>query len=62
MLNLKPNENVLDVGCGIGGSAFLMTQVHTLLLYTRCRQCKLNTRTVHLYLLIPVLRVTSKSL
>lgn len=26
-LSLKPGQSVLDVGCGIGGSAFLMTQV-----------------------------------
>ena len=26
MLKLKPKETVLDVGCGIGGSAFLMAQ------------------------------------
>ena len=24
LLNLKTNQKVLDVGCGIGGSAFLM--------------------------------------
>lgn len=28
MLKLRPNERVLDVGCGIGGSAFLMAEKH----------------------------------
>lgn len=27
MLNLHPGEHVLDVGSGLGGSAFLMAQV-----------------------------------
>ena len=27
MLNLKPGQSVLDVGSGIGGSAFMMAQV-----------------------------------
>ena len=27
MLDLKPGQQVLDVGCGIGGSAFLMAEV-----------------------------------
>ena len=28
MLKLKPNEKVLDVGCGIGGGDFLMSEKH----------------------------------
>jgi len=28
-LKLKPDELVLDVGCGLGGAAFLMAQVLT---------------------------------
>jgi phosphoethanolamine N-methyltransferase len=27
-LDLKPNQRVLDVGCGIGGGDFLMSQVY----------------------------------
>ena len=27
MLNLKENNKVLDIGCGIGGSAFYMARV-----------------------------------
>ena len=27
MLDLKPDQNVLDLGCGIGGSTFYMTEV-----------------------------------
>ena len=30
MLDLKPGQNVLDVGCGIGGSAFYMAEVSAL--------------------------------
>ena len=26
-LNLKENQKVLDIGCGIGGSAFYMAKV-----------------------------------
>jgi cyclopropane fatty-acyl-phospholipid synthase-like methyltransferase len=29
MLDLKKGDHVLDVGCGIGGSAFLMAEVIT---------------------------------
>ena len=29
MMTLKKDDYVLDVGCGIGGSAFLMAQVGT---------------------------------
>ena len=30
MLDLKPGQSVLDVGCGIGGSMFYMEQVRAL--------------------------------
>ena len=33
-LNLKPGEVVLDVGCGIGGSAFYMAKVSLKTSYT----------------------------
>ena len=29
LLNLKEREKVLDIGCGIGGSAFYMAKVST---------------------------------
>ena len=29
MLNLKEGQTVLDIGCGIGGSAFYMAKVST---------------------------------
>ncbi len=31
MLELKSGEDVLDVGCGIGGSAFYMAKVSELI-------------------------------
>ena len=40
MLDLQPGQQVLDVGCGIGGSAFLMAQVR------RNRNYKLRTLTM----------------
>jgi ubiquinone/menaquinone biosynthesis C-methylase UbiE len=35
MLNLQPGQQVIDVGCGIGGSAFHMAEVSALL-YKKC--------------------------
>jgi len=33
MLSLQPGQHVLDVGCGLGGAAFLMSQVRQTDLY-----------------------------
>ena len=35
MLDLKPGQKVLDVGCGIGGSAFLMNKEYGQGLYSK---------------------------
>lgn len=40
-LNLQPGQVVLDVGCGIGGSAFYMVKVRSLdwISELYCRKC-----------------------
>jgi len=32
-LSLQPDQHVLDVGCGLGGAAFIMSQVRASLNY-----------------------------